>query len=333
MPSSQCVFNPATALRRVFMPSNFGNSHSLHLTRIFVPALLALPPQARAYWAGRGNGSSQATPRQTSSIFDRDSYVRPARPARPPSEGSFGGLRRGGRPNQKKTVDPDTPGPRVGVKLGRMPRDEEITWPYVYVKTPGVEGWEPLGTPRPIKEVLAELDRKETYLEATAMPRADEDGSPRWPVCKIVNKKEELAKLKDLKDRKKKGTVKEKELELNWTLASHDLDHKLKTLQKFLSKGYKVQLVLQKKARGKATATAEDANALLERVKQVTEEVKGSKEWKGREGQVLGRYMIFLQGKVQDDASPTSAAITKETPTAVSDAAEESDRSSTGGQA
>lgn len=339
MPSSQCVFNPATALRRVFMPSTFGGSHSLHLTRIFVPALLALPPQARAYWAGRDNGSGPASSKFSTSIFDRDSYAKPARPA----AGSGISARRAARPTQKKEVDPDTPGPRVGVKLARMPRDNEIDWPYVYVKTPGADGREHLDTPRPIKEVLAELDPKTTYLEAIAVPKKGDRSSPQWPVCRIVNKKEELAKLKDMKERKKKAAIKEKELELNWTLSSHDLDHKLKTLQKFLSKGYKVQLVLQRKARSKATATQEDANALLERVTTTMQEVKGAKEWKGREGQVLGRYMIFLQGKVQDEVAPAPAPVAKETPTessdaveetstAGSDAAEQGDRSSTEGK-
>lgn len=341
MPSSHCVFNSATALRRVFIPSNYGSSHSLHLTRIFVPALLALPPQARAYWAGRNDDSSKAPPRPRSAIFDRDSYARTPRPA----GGSGFNARRAGaaRPQQKKEVDPDTPGPRVGVKLGRMPRDNEIDWPYVYVKTSGVEGSEGLGPPRPIKEVLAELDPKTVYLEAVVVPRSDDRSSPRWPICRIVNKKEELAKLKDLKERKKKGAVKEKELELNWTLAPHDLDHKLKTLQKFLSKGYKVQLLLQKKARAKVTATEEDAKALIEKVTQTVAEVKGAKEWKGREGQMLARYMIFLQGKVQDEAAPAPATVAKETsatsgdgvadtPPASSDAAEESEGSSTGTQ-
>lgn len=321
MPSSRCVFNSATALRRVFMPSNFGGSHSLHLARIFVPALLALPPQARAYWAGRENGSSQEPPpRRSSHIFDRDSYTRPARPA----NGSGFNLSHGARPNKKKEVDLDAPGPRVEVKLGRMPRDNEIDWPYVYVKTPGVEGWEGLGAPRPIKEVLGELDRKTTYLEAIAVPKPNESASPRWPICRIVNKKEELAKLKDIKERKKKGATKEKDLELNWTLAAHDMEHKLKTLQKFLSKGYKVQLVLQKKARGKAKATEADANALVERVTKAVQEVKGAKEWKGREGQVLGRYTFFLQGKIQDEPAPISADVAKEAPATSSDAVKES---------
>lgn len=320
MPGSRCVFNTATALRRVFMPANVGHSNSLHLTRIFVPALLALPPQARAYWAGRDGGTSQAPPKPSSSIFDRDTHG---------GNPSGGGLkvRRGGRPHQR--TDEAAPG-RVAVKLGRMPRDEEIAWPYVFVKT--MEGHERLESPRLMKEVLAELDRKTTYLEAVALPSADNEDAPRWPVCKIVNKKEELARQKDMKERKKKSTTKEKELELNWAMGSHDLEHRVKTMQKFLSKGYKVKVLLLKKARSKARATEEDAHALVEKVVQAVGEVKGAIEWKKREGQVLGTYTIFLQGKAQDVTTTTSPEVAKETPTTSSDAAEESDGSSTGAQ-
>ncbi|KAL1881892.1 hypothetical protein Daus18300_000946 [Diaporthe australafricana] len=319
MPGPRCVFNTATALRRVFMPASVGHSNSLHLTRIFVPALLALPPQARAYWAGRDSGTSQAPPKPSSSLFDRDSH------ARHPSGGGFK-VRRGGRPHK----DGAAPG-RVAVKLGRLPRDEEIAWPYVFVKT--MEGHERLESPRLLKDVLAELDRKTSYLETVALPSADHKDAPRWPVCKIVNKKEELARQKDLKERKKKSTTKEKELELNWAMGSHDLDHRLKTMQKFLSKGYKVKVLLLKKARSKARATEEDARALVERVVQAVGEVKGAMEWKKREGQVLGTYTIFLQGKAQDETTTTtSPEVAQETPTTSSDVAEESDGSSTGAQ-
>lgn len=331
MPGSQCVFNPATALRRVFMPSNVGSAHSLHLTRIFVPALLALPPQARAYWAGRDHHGKKATPLRHSALFDRESHA-PRTP--PPGARDSLTARRAARASQqqKQKKEEDVPAARVKVKLGRMPRDEEISWPYVRVKTPGADGHSSIDTPRPIKEVLAELDRKTTYLEAVVVPNPEDKNSPRWPICKIVNKMEELAKQKDIKERKKKGAVKEKEVELNWTLAPHDLDHKLKTLQKFLAKGYKVQVLLQKKVRGKATAKEADAKAIIERVEKAITEVKGAKEWKGREGQILGSYRIFLHGQVQQEAAAEAAEVAKDTPTPSSAVAEKSEGSSTVGE-
>ncbi|KAG8158798.1 hypothetical protein KVR01_011241 [Diaporthe batatas] len=335
MTGSQCVFNPATALRRVFMPSNVGRAHSLHLTRIFVPALFELPPQARAYWAGRDQGT-KSTPIRHSSLFDRESHA-PRTP--PPNALDSLHARRTARASQqqKKKKTEEAPVERVKVKLGRMPRDEEIAWPYVHVKPPpGAVGHPSIDIPRPLKEVLAELDRKTTYLEALAVPDPEEKGSPRWPVCRVVNKMEEMARLKDIRDRKKKGAVKEKEVELTWTLAPHDLDHKLKTLQKFLNKGYKVQVLIQKKVRGKATANESDAKELIERVTKAIQEVNGAKEWKGREGVILGNYRIFLHGKAQGEAAAEAAVVAKDvakdTPAASSDVAETSEGTSTVGQ-
>ncbi|POS80502.1 hypothetical protein DHEL01_v201101 [Diaporthe helianthi] len=338
MPNSQCVFNPATALRRVFMPSNVGSAHSLHLTRIFVPALLALRPQARAYWAGRDHGTTP-NPSRHSSIFDRDSYA----PRQPPTSAQSLMERRVARQKQKKAED--EPAARVKVKLGRMPRDEEITWPFVHVKMPQANGHFSISNPQRVKDVLAQMDRKTTYLEVVVLPKSedekkdekkdededeDEDGdkdeyeeSLRWPLCRIVNKLEELARQKNLKKQRRKTTVKEKEVELNWTLAPHDLDHKLKTLQKFLGKGYRVQVLLQKKTRGKATAKKDDAKGILERVSKAVGEVKGAKEWKGREGEILGEYKIFLQGKIQEEAAAKVADVGKDTSTANSVVAEE----------
>ncbi|KAI3396340.1 hypothetical protein diail_12230, partial [Diaporthe ilicicola] len=304
MPSSQCVFNTATALRRVFMPASVGHSSSLHLTRIFVPALLALPPQARAFWAGRETSSELFNPENQARVQGGSSWK----------------FRRGGRPNQKKEGDKLPPG-RVKVKLGRMPRDEEIDWPYCYVEA--AEGWERHDSPRLMKEVLAELDRKTTYLEAVALPSAEDESAPQWPVCRIVNKKAELARLKDLKERKKKSVTKEKELEMYWAMGSHDLDHKLKTMQKFLGKGYRVKVMLHKKAGAKARATEEDANALVGRVVQAVQEVNGASEWKKREGQVLGTYTIFLQGKAQDGTTTTSPEVAEETATSSRDSMKE----------
>ncbi|KAK7749764.1 hypothetical protein SLS53_000343 [Cytospora paraplurivora] len=303
MSGKKCVFNPATALRRVFMPANLGSSDSLHLTRIFVPALLApLPPQyqARTYWAGRERSTSQDASTRTSSFFDRDGSNNSTRP----SSASNNFRSRGGRQpppfRADREEDENRPGPRVKSKLGRLPRDDEITWPYVFVKALDEDGHERLSGPRPVKEVLAELDLKKWSLQAVVMPRPEDQDAPRWPICKVINKRDELARQKELKDKKKASAVKEKELELNWALAPHDLEHKVRTMQKFLAKGYKVQVLLLKKKGSKARIADKDAKALLERIETAVQEVTGSKEWKGREGQVLGSLRLFLQGKVQE---------------------------------
>lgn len=165
------------------------------------------------------------------------------------------------------------------------------------------DGVETLSGLRPVKEILATLDRKVESLEVQSMPNPKDPQSPKWPIAKIVNKKEELARKQKEKEQQKKQAAanKEKELEFNWALAPHDVEHKLRTLKKFLAKGYKVQLLLLKKSGKKgAKATKQEAEALLEKVGESIAEVPGSKEWKNREGVLLGSMRVFLQGKLQE---------------------------------
>lgn len=195
----------------------------------------------------------------------------------------------------------DKPGPRVKTKLARMPRDDEIREFFVHFKQMDADGVERLSDPLRVKDILAKLDRKTQSLEVQYMPDPKKPDSPKWPVARIVNKKEELArKQKEKEQQKKQAAVnKEKELEFNWALAPHDVEHKLRTLKKFLAKGYKVQLLLMKKAGRGAKATKQEAETLLEKIVEAVAEVPGSKEWKGREGQLLGSMKLFLQGMLQ----------------------------------
>lgn len=204
----------------------------------------------------------------------------------------------------------DKPGPRVKTKLARLPRDDEIREKYVHLLQMQPDGVEELTGPRVVKEILATLDRKVESLEVQSLPDRKSPEASKWPVAKIVNKKEELARKQKEKEQQKKqaATNKEKELEFNWALAPHDVEHKLRTLKKFLAKGYKVQLLMLKKAGKKgARATQKEAEALLDKVVEAIAEVPGSKEWKGREGPLLGSMRIFIQGKLQETEKEDAA--------------------------
>lgn len=292
MAGPKCAFNSATALRRVFMPSNLGASDCLHVTRIFVPALVApsSPQQVRAYsyWDANTNRPAGTWGMPSFSNAYLDTAMSPA-PAR----------------KEKKPLDENRPGPRVKTKMARLPRDDEIRQAYVHIKEepgPGEEDDGQLSDALDLKSVLAGLDRKTQSLHVIAMP---EPGNPqvRWPICRIVNKKEELAKLQFEKQqqKKQKATSKQKDMEINWVVGPHDLEHKLKQLQRFLAKGYKVQVLLLKKVNAKVKAKDKEAKALLEKIEQATAEVQGSKEWKKREGELLRTMKIFLQGHLQSN--------------------------------
>lgn len=191
---------------------------------------------------------------------------------------------------------------RVRVKLGRLPRDDEIREPYVHV----IESLDQHGRPvvsgqQRTKDILAGLDLNTYSLQVVdvKLPNGQEVD---WPICNIVNKREALEKSKKEKEKKKAQTIKEKTLELNWALAPHDQEHKLRTMQKFLAKGNRVQVVLMKKQNGKAKATSKDAQALVDRIVQAAADVPGSTEWKKREGALLGTLKINFQGKAQEKA-------------------------------
>lgn len=174
----------------------------------------------------------------------------------------------------------------------------------MFLQEKDADGNELQGMRESVPKILAKLDRKSESLQVVVDSNADDPNAPRWPVAVIVNKKEELARAQKEKERQNQSAAanKEKELELNWALAPHDVDHKLRTLQKFLAKGWKVQLLLLKKGgKGVKVASKKQAEELLEKLTETVAAVPGSKEWRGREGQILGSMRIFLQGKRQEE--------------------------------
>lgn len=198
------------------------------------------------------------------------------------------------------------PGPRVTTKLARLPRDDEIRAPYVFLKEKDADGNEQPGDQpgelRSLRQLLAKLDRKVESLQVVVDSDPNNSNAPKWPIAVIVNKKEELARKEKEKQRQKQSAAatKEKELEVYWAMAPHDVDHKLRTLQKFLAKGIRVLLSLSKKrGKGVKVASKKEAEELLEKLNEVVAAVPGSTEWKRREGQILGNMKIHLQGQRQ----------------------------------
>lgn len=302
MAGNICAFNSATALRRVFMPFKLGAS-GLHVTRIFVPSLVATTPQQQiraassSYWSSGppktfGNNTTRTAPLPSSYHNSVDRLTR----SLPPNGANPRKFERGEVENRNM----NKPGPRVKTKLARLPRDAEIMEPHVRVLSEQEDDGESQPSEiRRVKEVLAELDLKTQSLQVTFMP---EPGTGGLPICRIVNKKEEFLKqkLEKEQEKKQKAASKEKQMELNWALAPHDLEHKMKQMQKFLAKGYRVQVLLLKKRGAKVLAKAKEANALIDKIVEATAEVPGSKEWKSREGNLLATMKIFLQGKAQE---------------------------------
>lgn len=285
-----CAFNSATALRRVFIPSALEPSTFLPVTRIFAPALLhnqqkrTISDFEDLYKKHFNSGSG---------ILSNPAYQKATREVAPkPAHGS-------------RPLYNDKPGPRVKTKLARLPRDDEIREKFVYLKTNSPDGGAPiLSEAKSVKSVLADLDRKTESLRVirAADTEFNNPDALTYPVAEIVNIKKELARQQKQKEEAKhqKATNKEKELELNWAMDPHDIEHKMETLKKFLAKGYKVQVLLLKKGGKKVKPSKKQGQELLEKITTAVAAVEGSTEWKGREGKELGSMRVFVQGKLQE---------------------------------
>ncbi|KAK3359291.1 hypothetical protein B0T25DRAFT_93497 [Lasiosphaeria hispida] len=258
MRGSQCLFSPAAALRRVFINNALAPGCP---SQLVLPRLLvpfSISPQPRSSFSAQ-----------------RALLIR----------------------YNKQSERPGT---------GNTPRDFSIRSPFVHVRNDDTGR---LSEPQRTKDLLRSLDLDRESLVVIADPgkkkgKGDEEAeenldpdTPRYPICRIIDKKAEmatqLAKNKELR----KIRVMEKEIELNWAIAPNDLNTRLKQLKSFLNKGFRVQLLLLKKAkRGKRTASDEEAKALLATVKDFIKQVPETREVKPMEGAVGKQIKFTLQG-------------------------------------
>jgi translation initiation factor IF-3 len=183
----------------------------------------------------------------------------------------------------------------------RPPRDDEIEARSVSV----VDQDGKLHEPRSTMLVLASIDRK-THSLVTVVE--GEPGVP--PICKIMEKKamRDFEKAQDKAKRKAaSGGRSGKTIELNWAIGDNDLGHRLKKMKDFLGKGFKVEIILARKKKGKQ-ATTEECEALLKRIQAARKEVEGCREMKPMEGKVptpekpTGEVKLYFEGPKQKKA-------------------------------
>lgn len=95
-----------------------------------------------------------------------------------------------------------------------------------------------------------------------------------------------------------RGSITEKTIELNWAIDGNDLNHRLTKMKGFLEKGFRVDVVLGAKRKGRK-ATEEEAEALIEKIKKAACEVEGTRESKPKEGKLLGMLTLQFEGKLK----------------------------------
>jgi translation initiation factor IF-3 len=170
----------------------------------------------------------------------------------------------------------------------RLPRDDEIkSWSVTLVGEDGK-----LQDPRPTLDILDSIDRKKESL-IVVVP--GEPGTP--PICRIMNK-EAMRVAEKAKAKAARGSITEKTIELNWAIDGNDLNHRLMKMKGFLQKGFRVDVVLGAKRKGRK-ATEEEAEALIEKVKKAAGEVEGTRESKPKDGKLLGMLTLQFEGKLK----------------------------------
>lgn len=201
-----------------------------------------------------------------------------------------------------------------------------ITHEYVILRQEDGSLSEPLRT----SDLLRRLDADQS-LTVLAPPSTKSTGNieqdlqqRQYPICRIVNimdeRKAEQAKAKE---QRKKATM-FKELEFNWSINTHDLGHWMIKLKDFLEKGFRVEVRMMRRTRGKARrqATMEEANELVRIVRETVASVPGSREVKDMEGELLGSAKMIYEGPA---VSSKDKDKTKKKKGAESEAAHEAD--------
>lgn len=178
----------------------------------------------------------------------------------------------------------------------RLPRDDEIQDYMVRI----VSEDNKLSPPQYTSSILNSMDRKNETLIMVAMSDSHPDSeTTSYPICRIQSKKalREAEKARLKKKELPSATV--KTIELNWAIDPHDLQHRLQRMKNFLSKGWRVDVVMAGKKRGRK-ATPEEAKILVEKVREAMKEVEGSKEWREMEGRLGATATIYLVGKLAE---------------------------------
>ncbi|KHN94035.1 translation initiation factor IF-3 [Metarhizium album ARSEF 1941] len=177
----------------------------------------------------------------------------------------------------------------------RPPQDHEITDPQIMVVDDGApEG--PLAT----SFVLTKLEAHESLRMVQPYVPADPKNnrpSAQLAVCKIVNKRDEYERQRQLREMKKAaaGKPKTKELELTWAIGEHDLATKMRQMGQFLDKGMKVELLVARKKGGRQV-DAKEAEGVLRRIRHEVDRI-GGREAKGASGVVGATYRLYLEGR------------------------------------
>jgi len=156
-----------------------------------------------------------------------------------------------------------------------------------------------------LSKAQSSFNRTTHHLVQLTEQKVDEFGNPDpddIPTCKVISKidlRAQHAKKLDLERRQAKGLgagPAAKNIELNWAIASGDLQHRLNKIKEFLLEGRKVEILFGTRQKGRV-ATNRECEQLMHQVKETVMECKGASQSKEPEGTIGGVLTMFFQGK------------------------------------
>lgn len=171
--------------------------------------------------------------------------------------------------------------------------------PYKWVRIAAAPPDNSLSPPQRLETVLRSIDPKTHTLVMVAPPPHEphtlETHEPHAAICRIIDNAAAATAAAEAEKQARRKAVDTKELELSWSITEHDLSHKLRRLREFLSKGLNVEITLAKKKGGR-TATREEAERVVARVREEVASIDGAKESRKMDGDVGGLAKLFFEG-------------------------------------
>ncbi|OIW29609.1 hypothetical protein CONLIGDRAFT_643699 [Coniochaeta ligniaria NRRL 30616] len=291
MSCTSCLNSSRTALRRVFLAGTVERPPSTQPRYLLAPSLQQQQHTLsnRRFFNNLDTSSRPPFPRPPQTINPRDPVLHPSAQA---------------STHDSRSVKAHKP---KGSSKGpaSLPRDDAIAEVADYVVLRREDGH--LTEPRPLSSVLAEAHIRDQTVVTIVLPRAGQKGGSQHPICVVLDREgyEESERRRIAEEgerekgesKKKKGT---KELEINWAIAPHDLEHKMKRFREFLGKGLRVEMLLLRKSKRKGKvfkqASPDEVEELLRRVREEAASVQGAREFKTASGVVGDKYQLFFEG-------------------------------------
>ncbi|TID18224.1 Translation initiation factor 3 [Venturia nashicola] len=186
-----------------------------------------------------------------------------------------------------------TQAPKIKGAPPRLPRDLEIRSRYIdFVDREGGFNPDVLRD-----DVLKMLDPLTEHLVQVDVP--DPDDPRAVPKCKIFTKehlRERERVKKEIEKERLKVERSSKIVELNWAIATGDLELKLNQVGSFLEEGRKVDIMIAPKRRKRA-ATKDEIEELVNKIWEKLESVGGVTQAAPAEGEKGGTMTFFFQKK------------------------------------